>query len=61
MNFNWKDLSKEELEKFIYGTAFVDSCRFCQGRSKILSRVKPARQSKIIREPYKVLKGTDIN
>ena len=56
-----KNLSKEELEKFIYGTAFVDSCRFCQGRSKILSRVKPARQSKIIREPYKVIEGTDIN
>lgn len=56
-----KNLSKEDLQKFIYGTTFVDSCRFCQGRSKILSRVKPARQSKIIREPFTIIKSADIN
>lgn len=56
----YNDLTKEELEKFVYGTTFVDACKFCQGRSKILSRVEPARQSKIIREPYSTIKSADI-
>ncbi len=53
-------LTKEKLQKYIYGKNFIDSCRYCLGRSKLLSRVRPARQSKVIREPFKVMQNADL-
>ena len=52
-------ISRKNLEEYVYGVKYLDSCRYCQGRSKLLSRVVPARQSKTIREPYKFLSSLD--
>lgn len=51
--FQNKNFSRSTLQQFIYRTSFYDSCRYCQGRSKVLSRVQPARQSAQKREPFK--------
>lgn len=51
--------SRKNLEEYVYRAEYFDSCRYCQGRSKLLSRVTPARQSKTIREPYKFLSSLD--
>jgi organic radical activating enzyme len=46
------EFTRSELQKFVYKTSFFDSCKFCQGRSKVLSRVQPARQANFTREPF---------
>lgn len=46
-------LTKKNLLDYIHKSNFVPSCKYCQGRSKILSRVEAARQVKKVREPFK--------
>ncbi len=52
--------SKKDIQDYVYGSKYPDACKYCQGRSKLLSRVKPARQSKTVREPFKFLSTTDL-
>jgi organic radical activating enzyme len=54
-----QNTTKEKLQDFIYGLSYVDSCRYCKGRSKLFSRVKPARQSQKIREPFETISNLD--
>ena len=47
--------SRKNLEEYVYAAKHFDACRYCQGRSKLSSRVPAARQSKTIREPFEFL------
>ena len=55
-----KKTSKKDIQEYVYGTKYPDACQYCQGRSKLLSRVKPARQSKTVREPFKFLSTSEL-
>jgi len=50
-----KLLTRELLYDFIYQKNYIPSCKYCQGRSKLFSRVSPARQSIDKRIPFETL------
>ena len=54
------EITREQLFDYVYNPAYTPSCNYCQGRSKVLSRVSPARQMKEKRKPFEKVNANAI-